>query len=427
MKRSKAITLRIKNTQGQTIVGVLERKFDEINRNKLGIICHGILVKLAKVLPFDTFRLDFRGNGESDGVPKFSNIEEDAEDIITVYKYLEKVYGYSLYTLIGHSRGALAALYYASTINLNIPYLVLISGRFRMQSLIQRFNNEQLRDLEKKGWTNWTSIKNGKGFAMKITKKEFDHWMNWDTTTLGKIPNSTSVLVIHGTADEVVPVEDSAIYNNIIHNSTLRLISGATHNFTRHKKEIVNIINKYFSQEYQSFNFLYKNQWISHIPRYIQIDGVSNFRDLERYVFRCGEEIEGITRTHVPVFKEIDFSPQEVYERSKLYVNGYVGYAKAYLAILEEGKEAYRQIFLNVLNKPDIPFAVHCKAGKDRTGVFAMLILKLCGINDEIVAREYEITDFNTRGIYTQKFKYYDKYTDSYYNEEEIRSMLSAR
>ena len=35
--------LRIKNTQGQTIVGVLERKFDEINRNKLGIICHGIL------------------------------------------------------------------------------------------------------------------------------------------------------------------------------------------------------------------------------------------------------------------------------------------------------------------------------------------------------------------------------------------------
>ncbi|CAJ0912433.1 7706_t:CDS:2, partial [Entrophospora sp. SA101] len=322
---------------------------------------------------------------------------------------------------------ALAALYYASTINLNIPYLVLISGRFRMQSLIQRFNNEQLRDLEKKGWTNWTSIKNGKGFAMKITKKEFDHWMNWDTTTLGKIPNSTSVLVIHGTADEVVPVEDSAIYNNIIHNSTLRLISGATHNFTRHKKEIVNIINKYFSQEYQSFNFLYKNQWISHIPRYIQIDGVSNFRDLEKDMFLDVEkqgiltlhklnikqifdlrsnpeikkfgirEIEGITRTHVPVFKEIDFSPQEVYERSKLYVNGYVGYAKAYLAILEEGKEAYRQIFLNVLNKPDIPFAVHCKAGKDRTGVFAMLILKLCGINDEIVAREYEITDFNTR------------------------------
>ena len=80
--------------------------------------------------------------------------------------------------------------------------------------------------------------------------------------------------------------------------------------------KFINIINKYFSQDYQSFNFLYKNQWISNMPRYIQVDGVSNFRDLggykcnnncdgsvdhnydnnnykgyirERYIFRCGE------------------------------------------------------------------------------------------------------------------------------------------
>jgi len=70
------------------------------------------------------------------------------------------------------------------------------------------------------------------------------------------------------------------------------------------------------------------------------------------------------------------------------------------MEILKEGKGAYRQIFLSVLNKPDISFVVHCKAGKDRTGVFAMLILKLCGVDDEVIAREYEITDFNTRGIY---------------------------
>ena len=47
MKKANSITLRIKNTQGQTIVGILERKFDKVNRNKLGIVCHGTLGKLV--------------------------------------------------------------------------------------------------------------------------------------------------------------------------------------------------------------------------------------------------------------------------------------------------------------------------------------------------------------------------------------------
>jgi alpha/beta superfamily hydrolase len=31
--------------------------------------------KLAKELSFDNFRFDFRGNGESDGILKFSNFQ----------------------------------------------------------------------------------------------------------------------------------------------------------------------------------------------------------------------------------------------------------------------------------------------------------------------------------------------------------------
>ncbi|KAI8875218.1 hypothetical protein K501DRAFT_289460 [Backusella circina FSU 941] len=35
---------------------------------------------------------------------------------------------------------------------------------------------------------------------------------------------------------------------------------------------------------------------------------------------------------------------------------------------------------------------VHCTAGKDRTGVLVMLILGLCGVDDEIIAREYDLS-----------------------------------
>jgi protein tyrosine/serine phosphatase len=42
---------------------------------------------------------------------------------------------------------------------------------------------------------------------------------------------------------------------------------------------------------------------------------------------------------------------------------------------------------------------IHCTAGKDRTGVICALVLSLCGVDDEIVAQEYSLTD---RGLSTE-------------------------
>jgi protein tyrosine/serine phosphatase len=36
---------------------------------------------------------------------------------------------------------------------------------------------------------------------------------------------------------------------------------------------------------------------------------------------------------------------------------------------------------------------VHCTAGKDRTGVLCALILSLCGVDDDVVAHEYSLTE----------------------------------
>ncbi len=48
---------------------------------------------------------------------------------------------------------------------------------------------------------------------------------------------------------------------------------------------------------------------------------------------------------------------------------------------------------LHLAYEPEKPLIVHCTAGKDRTGLICALVLSLCGVDDEVVANEYSLTD----------------------------------
>jgi protein tyrosine/serine phosphatase len=69
------------------------------------------------------------------------------------------------------------------------------------------------------------------------------------------------------------------------------------------------------------------------------------------------------------------------------------GFTRAYTDILNNAPGSYRTILLHLANEPAKPLIVHCTAGKDRTGVLCALILSLCGVEDEIVAQEYSLTE----------------------------------
>jgi len=69
------------------------------------------------------------------------------------------------------------------------------------------------------------------------------------------------------------------------------------------------------------------------------------------------------------------------------------GFTRAYSDIFKRAPPSYRTILLHLANDPEKPLIVHCTAGKDRTGVICALVLSLCGVNDEIVAHEYALTD----------------------------------
>ena len=59
---------------------------------------------------------------------------------------------------------------------------------------------------------------------------------------------------------------------------------------------------------------------------------------------------------------------------------------------LVEYKEMVYQIFQFILENLDGCILFHCQAGKDRTGVLAMLLLGICGVSKEDIIANYEVT-----------------------------------
>ncbi len=59
---------------------------------------------------------------------------------------------------------------------------------------------------------------------------------------------------------------------------------------------------------------------------------------------------------------------------------------------LVEYKEMIYRIFQFILENIDGTILFHCQAGKDRTGVLAMILLGLCGVSKEDIIANYEVT-----------------------------------
>lgn len=60
--------------------------------------------------------------------------------------------------------------------------------------------------------------------------------------------------------------------------------------------------------------------------------------------------------------------------------------------MLENGSYAFKSVLLFLRDHENVPIIFNCTAGKDRTGVMAMIILLLLGVENHIIAKEYELT-----------------------------------
>jgi protein-tyrosine phosphatase len=65
--------------------------------------------------------------------------------------------------------------------------------------------------------------------------------------------------------------------------------------------------------------------------------------------------------------------------------------ADAYMMMLDRGSNAYASA-LRVVADSEAPVVFFCAAGKDRTGVFAAIVLGLLGVSDEDIVTDYALT-----------------------------------
>ncbi|KAI0542685.1 tyrosine phosphatase [Xylaria digitata] len=152
-------------------------------------------------------------------------------------------------------------------------------------------------------------------------------------------------------------------------------------------------------------------------------------------------EWEGSERKFVPVFLDQDYSPEALALRYKNYASeSSEGFVEAYKDILSAATDPANdfQPFKTILghlaavpvaSSPPVPSPclVHCTAGKDRTGVVVALALSLCGVPDEAVIHEYNLTEIGLRSRLDELVKHVSSNPKIGIDVEGAKRMIGAR
>ncbi|CDF91367.1 uncharacterized protein ZBAI_08992 [Zygosaccharomyces bailii ISA1307] len=100
----------------------------------------------------------------------------------------------------------------------------------------------------------------------------------------------------------------------------------------------------------------------------------------------------------LPFNNNMNTSPEVLAEHYQgLLISSY-SFPKAYMIVLKNSIDSIKTFFQFLL-EPQGAVAFHCTAGKDRTGILSMLLLSILGVDDDTIAREYELT---TLGLKTE-------------------------
>ena len=217
----------IKNANGENLDYTFHTG-DKSSQNMV-VLGHGVtgnkdrpfLVELAKNLGntgIPTIRFSFSGNGNSDGEFTQSTISKEIEDLASVLDVLDN------YTIcyVGHSMGGAVGVLSASQDN-RIKLLVSLAGMVETKAFAQREFGDVTPD---------------KGFMWDEPTCPLSQAYMDDLTQINTVVDCASKisvpwLLVHGTEDDVVPIEDSQkIYAQANAPKELLTIEDANHVFS---------------------------------------------------------------------------------------------------------------------------------------------------------------------------------------------------
>lgn len=247
----------------------LEEKLTSLSsydkKEKVIIICHGFLSwrnqlllanlasGLSNQLSCFTLRFDFTACGQSSGLWRFSNYEEDFLDLCHITKFAQSILNLDITCIIGHSQGSAAIIRHASTqiVDHGSVY-VNLAGRYKEPNDFKPesiFSPKQYEQLEKEGKCMWSL---GMHNDLLIKAEDVESKKMYDITKYAKyIPDYVKVLTIHGTDDRIVPVENAFKFDKLVKSHFLSLIPGCDHNFNGllHMDTLVTKISEFINIE----------------------------------------------------------------------------------------------------------------------------------------------------------------------------------
>eukprot|EP00741_Cyanophora_paradoxa_P021369 tig00021350_g20628.t1 len=241
------VRVETRNASGEKLVGILARKAPESNHVVIlchGLLCHknrGIILSLAKALPFNTFRGDFSGNGESEGACVYAHYHKEAEDLRAFVECLRGEHRLDVQGILGHSKGGNVVLLYSAKYG-DVPFVVNLCGRYEMTRSPPRFSAEQMAALEAAGSFHWEPSPGARVLVDKAAIRERE---TLDMAAAARAV-SARVLIVHGTADNTVPVEDAASYAALLESHELELVEGAGHSFVGHEARVADAVARFF-------------------------------------------------------------------------------------------------------------------------------------------------------------------------------------
>ncbi|XP_021275513.1 uncharacterized protein LOC110410224 isoform X2 [Herrania umbratica] len=237
----------IPNKHGEKLVGLLH----ETGSKEIVILCHGFrsrkdyntMVNLASALEkegISVFRFDFAGNGESEGSFQYGNYSREADDLHAVIQHFSGE-NRVVSAIVGHSKGGNVVLLYASKYR-DIHIVVNVSGRYDLnRGIAERLGEDFMQIIKKDGYID---VKNKTGgVEYHVTEESLMERLRTDMhEACPKIDKECRVLTVHGSADEIIPIEDALEFAKIIPNHKLHIMEGANHGYTSHQTELASIV-----------------------------------------------------------------------------------------------------------------------------------------------------------------------------------------
>ena len=209
--------------------------------DKIVIMCHGIrgnkdecgaFIKLSEKLlkiGYSSFRFDFNGHGESDGLDKDMTITKEISDLETTVNMLQEK-GYKEIVLLGGSFGAgIVSLFPFKKYN-NVKAIVLWYGclDYDYARFGNLFTEENMKQAEKNGYYISKSMNTGEEFKFGLELfKETYQYKPYESLKECNLP----ILFVHGDKDSVLPFKLSETVSKQCSNSIFKLIKNGEHTF----------------------------------------------------------------------------------------------------------------------------------------------------------------------------------------------------